>query len=245
VSLPYRWHPTGTRWKTRPDVGDLLPIEHAVWRVIDVHDLPEHQQEERRQSFVVVLRQVGAGDDVRDRDMDRHLQGPDWHFWDVYPDAHYPVCASCQEPLPCREQTAARVSAESAKWMTRYETPGVCPACQEPVTRRQESLTWSDNLEVLGGPPVTYHVGRRGCRLSAARYEERWVQADPERRRATLSCSGHVTNHGDGTYSCTQLAECPGPRAGHRGHSTCSCCGQLTGGKHGCFPRPDAQRRDA
>lgn len=225
MSLPYRWHPAGTRWQfDPPEVGMLVPYEHAVWRVVSVQ--PKREGLDGDYTHAIVLRPVGiTGDDPRDRDRDRHV-GLRRRGVQVYPDEHYPVCATCAEPLPCREQMAARVAQESAKRMGRYEMPGVCPACQEPVTARQKVHTFPGNTEVIGGPPVTFHL-RNKCHSSAVRYEERAVAVDPAHPRF-LTCPGHVTTHAPGTYQCTEMIDCPGPQAWHRSYELCRCgdCGQ-------------------
>jgi hypothetical protein len=140
---------------------------------------------------------------------------------------------------------ARRVAAESSKRMSLFETPGVCPACSEPITLRQKSVTFEDNIEIPGGPPLTYHAGRSGCRASAAQYEQRWVKADPN-RRTILTCPGHVINHGDGTYECSELTDCRGPAVSHPSYSSC-CCPDCHAVDHpGCRPAADAEllRRD-
>lgn len=79
----------------------------------------------------------------------------------------------------------------------------------------------------------------------AVGYEKRWVAADPNRRRTALSCAGHLTNHNDGTYDCTQLADCPGPEVPHPAYTRCSCpdchARPWTQGS-GCLPDPRARR---
>lgn len=271
--LPYRWYPQGTgHHYGKPEPGMVVALWHAAWRVVSATDRPrelwdpedEELQRELEQPpadrcedvlrairgpfvppYAVVLRPAHiTGDDPRSRDRDVSVAagGRRPNTWDVYRHEHYAVCARCAEPLPCREQMAERLSAAAAKKLSRYELAGVCPACEEPVTARQRSLTWPENLEVPGGPPVTFH-DRSGCRNSAADYEERWVAADPQRRAPTLTCTGHVTNHADGTYNCTEDAACPGPRARHRGYSVCSCpdC-HARPVRWGCTPLPGALR---
>jgi hypothetical protein len=251
VTLPYRWHPLGTTSELRPAVGALIAWEHQVYRLVSFTLRPPelwsdeaHARVERMGKscapHAVVLRPVDASDDPKDRGRDVHVESRG-HYWDVYKDEHYPVCASCSEPLPCRERMAERVSQAAAERMGRYELAGVCPSCGEPVTSRQRSLTFSENLEVLGGPPVTFHVGRYGCRHSAALYEQRWVEADPARRKATLTCRGSVINHNDGTYECTQFGECPGPEAEHNGYTVCRCPDCHAHGPFDCHPGPKAQ----
>jgi hypothetical protein len=48
-------------------------------------------------------------------------------------------------------------------------------------------------------------------------------------------CSGHVTNHNDGTYECTNQA-CPGPLADHRSYTCCKCPECHRRGRFGCIP---------
>lgn len=259
LHLPYRWHPLGaeTRYYEPPTPGSLIALAHAVWRVVDVSPVPVERWDvddhERVANFgdaylphMVVIRPVAVvGDDPRARDHDVHLRATG-STWMVYPDEHYPLCAACGEPLPCREQMAARTAAASAQRMDRYAVEGVCPACAEPITTRQNSVSFTENLEMPAGPPVTYHSGRRGCRRAAAEYEKRWVAADPNRRRARLSCPGHVVNHNDGTYECSELTDCPGPRVEHPSFTTCRCPDCHARGRFNCYPPPDAQllRRD-
>lgn len=248
MTLPYRWHPTGTTMELRPTVGALVAWEHQVYRVVSFTPRPSELWSDEARARVasmgksyaphaVVLRPVDASDDPQDRGRDVHLESRG-HYWDVYRDEHYAVCASCSEPLPCRERMAEQVSRKAAEWMARFEMAGVCPSCQEPVTAKQRSLTFADNVEVLGGPPVTFHVGREGCQHRAALYEQQWVEADPKRRKATLTCPGRVINHNDGTYECTQFGECPGPEAEHNGYTVCRCPDCHGRGSFGCRPGP-------
>jgi hypothetical protein len=251
MTLPYKWHPTSTRLEQKPPVGALVAWEHQVWRVVSFTRRPPElwREESQRQvqqagdhyaPYAIVLRPVDAGDDPKDRGRDVHLESRG-HYWDVYPDEHYPVCASCLEPLPCRERMAEQVSRKAGEWMARFETPGICPACEKPVSFRQRSMTFAENVEIPGGPPVTFHVGRYGCRQGAAEYERSWVAADPDGRRATLSCPGHVTNHNDGTYECTELAACPGPEARHPSYGVCRCPDCHAAGLFDCHPYADAR----
>lgn len=260
LSYGARWWPHGTRTSYQPPtVGEHIAWEHAAWRVVEVRPIPEdlwtdedrdavarrrasHHDQARPVSIVV--RPFRLGDDVKDRNKDVHLRHRSGVQWEIYPDAHFPVCAVCHEPLPCREKFGERIAGEAMKRLSRYETAGVCPSCGEVVSARQKCRTFSENLKIPGGPQVTFHVGRYGCRCSAAEYEKQWVAADPKRRKATLSCTGHVTNHGDGTYDCTALNECPGAWAIHQSHAACRCRTCHANGNPGCFPRPNARRNE-
>lgn len=259
MSLPYRWHPVGAKDKKRPEVGDLVAHDHRVWRVMSVRlraEVDWSDEDRTRVSWYVepyrsqhlpaamILRPIEVtSDDPRSRDHDKAYRlggAASWYSWPVFPNEHYPVCAQCHEPVPCRDQMAETLSHKASERMSRYEMAGVCPSCGEVVTRRQQSLTWPDNAEVPGGPPVTFHM-RRQCRGSAHDYEKRWVAMDPNARRAKLSCPGHVTNHNDGTYECSELVMCPGPTAYHQSLSTCRCPDCHARGAFGCHPSPTAR----
>jgi hypothetical protein len=92
--------------------------------------------------------------------------------WYVYPNEHYPVCASCQEPMPCREREAERIATQVMDDLARYETPGVYPSCREPVSSRQKAITFPVNVKIPGGPPVTFHAGRGACQYAATEYQK-------------------------------------------------------------------------
>lgn len=251
------WFPLGTRSVYGcPNVGSVVAFEHEAWRVVETRPLSEEHWNDSERIYArggkhtpqaVRLRPVRLENDpdpVKARSGDRHVGSLRVWSWDVFPDPeHYPVCACCGEPMPCRSEEGRKVAEMAVAQMGRFEMAGVCPACEEPVTGRQKSLTYPDNIEVLGGPPVTFH--RRGrCIGGAIDYERRWVAADPGRRRPSLFCEGHLTNHNDGTYDCTSLGLCPGPGTAHRGYTMCRCpdCHSRpwTWGR-GCAPDPKAQ----
>jgi hypothetical protein len=253
-----RWYANGALPFQKPKLGDVIAHDYAAWRVISLDPWPVEKWSERHREqveaygesyapVVAVLRPVEiTSQDVRARDYDKHFIVGGSYTWQVYPNEHYPVCATCHGPLPCRERVNEREVDQAVRQMRRHETAGVCPACGEVVTRRQRSLTFSENLEVPLGQPVTFHLRGR-CFYEAGEYEKRWVAADPEHRRCTLTCPGTVTNHSDNTYDCTQLDECPGPRARHDSATMCRCPGCWTranGRWWGCYPGPNDIRND-
>lgn len=245
MTLPYRWYPLGSTQAsfTRAakgvpiEVGTYVAFDHAAWRVTEVRpDTRDSDGKVRHHAVVVPVALYDEPDPTARRNASRSIG---WVYGlAVYPDGHYPVCAQCHEPLPCREQMAKEVSAAAAKRADRYSMEGVCPDCLEPVTSRQQSVTWPDNVVIPGGPEVTYHK-RRQCFASAIEYEQRWVAADPGRRKAMYTCTGHVVYHGNLTYECTEGVDCPGPQARHRGYSSCyldRCTEHRDLGTFGCTP---------
>lgn len=230
-----QWRPTScepNRYRGRIEAGELIAWDFDAWRVIEVSDIPaDRWTDAERQRWMDVYRCDAAKAPYRlrirrdrapasDRE-EKSVRVPPGGtpFVSLLPE-HYATCGRCGDVAPCREVVAKETSQAAAKRMGRYELEGVCPACEEPVTTRQKSLTFPENVEVLTGPPVTFHL-RYACRSSAVAYEKRWAAADPENRRTILSCRGHVTAHGDGTYECTEFALCPGPTASHPGGSSC------------------------
>lgn len=234
---PYRWWPLGTKGERKPAVGRIVAWRHMAWRVVESGPVPEVDwtQEDRDrltgykpayrakyEPWRIVMRPVTVtGDDPRDRDYDVHLRlGASYYAgFDTYPDEHYPVCAACGEPVPCREAKASEITEAASKKADRYSIPGVCPNCQEMITARQKAVTFDENLHVPFGPPVTFHAGRRECRYYAADYEEKWAQQAPG-RVTTLSCPGDIWRHVDGP-ECTEGDDCRGLAARHRHRQSC------------------------
>ena len=256
------WQPEhGAYSREVPTVGTLLAWDHEVWRVLAVNPYPEdrwrpedreHVEERGRDHapLHLILRpsRHDSPDPVAARSRDRSVTVLPGRtvFW-VIRDEHFPVCARCQEPLPCRHRFAEKAARAAMADMRLYEMPGVCPSCQEPVSSRQKSLTFPDNIIIPGGPPVTFHTRWR-CHWRARRYEDAWVAADPERRRTSLTCPGKYTQHCDDTYECSELNECRGPDVVHRGGSvTCGCPDCRARGWTGWIPRSRRRqrRRDA
>jgi hypothetical protein len=254
-----RWEPSDARPQhTTPTPGQLVGWDHAVWRVIKVKPYPQDRWTDEHREYVVRFgesyapvhvwlrpAQHDSADPVEARRYDRSVSAVGGRTtWYVYRTEHYPVCVRCQEPLPCREMWSEAVARHAIAELRDFEVAGVCPACSEPVSARQRSITFSDNLMIPGGPPVTFHVRSR-CRWQAMRYEDRWVAADPERRRTTLSCPGFYTAHNDGTYDCSEFGECRGTQAEHRGGSgVCRCPDCHARGPFGCWPTRGRRRRD-
>lgn len=255
-----RWSPDHTtRSADPPNVGDLIAWEHNVWRVLAVHVKPESEwtSEERHEVMsykrsawnriapaTVTARPllpttVGPAATRQDMNLTKEAGRFDWR---IYIDEHYPVCGQCGEPTPCRDRIGLREAEQALQKMDRHETTGVCPSCLEVISDRQKSITFTENLEIPGGPPVTFHVGRGNCRYSASAYEKRLVDADSN-RRTTLSCPGDVTTHNDGTYDCTADAECRGPDAFHPSYQTCECRSCHAHGRFGCRLSPTAIQR--
>lgn len=234
---PYRWRPLGTTTERQPPAGRIVAWRHAAWRVIESTPVPEVDwtQEDRdrlsrykpefrsaSQPWMIVVRPVlVTGDDPRDRDDDVHLRQPASYSdgMEVYPDEHYPVCARCGEPVPCRESKARELTDLAAKKADRYSIPGVCPHCEEMITARQKTVTFGENLYVPFGPPVTFHAGRRECLYYAADYEQKWAGLVPG-RVTTLSCPGDVWEHADGE-ECTEGDDCRGLTVRHRHRQSC------------------------
>lgn len=243
MTLAYEWWPDHADRTHRPEPGQIIGFDHAVWRVIDVQDVPEVDWTDEQRAMVArykpelrhryvphvaVVRPVHiTTDDPRAADHDLHLEStdPSRVTWFAYRSEHYPVCGICAEPLPCRDQEAARVGEQEMLRLARYETPGVCPACLEPVTARQKSVTFARNTVLPGvGPPVTFHL-RGGCGAEAARYDQH-LAADPAWRPVLWCPHTAVIHPGAGMYECAAGADCPG--AGERGpspyHSSLTAC---------------------
>jgi len=141
---------------------------------------------------------------------------------------HYAVCWQCGDLAPCREVEA---QGEAEREMVVFDKlanvmPGCCWSCSEPITSRQHATTFAGPNLLLPTAPAdpSFHL-RRDCRSGAAKYEEMWVAADPTRSRSllTLTCTGTVVVHHDGSAECFGAVEsdCPSVYAGHRSHTAC------------------------
>lgn len=247
------WDPAvrGTDWEGRkPPVGALIAWNRRPLRVVEVRDQPPGDWDEKardqwleagmpepwhRAPFEVHVRPVGGG---------KRTMGiiQPWHYgWARPLPDHYAVCVHCGELAPCREITAQRQARQEMAAFERLANvlPGCCWGCSEPITARQRAVTFpGENLLMpTAGPDVTFHL-RRTCFGAAARYEERWVTADPRRPRSllTLRCAGSVIVHADGSAECFGAvdSDCPSTHAWHRGWS--ACYAQTHGCGQGCSP---------
>lgn len=187
-----RWFPLGaTRCTYLPEPGTLLAIDHAVWKVAEVGEPDQHEwtdvdhtawMQHNRRPFVVTAYPVDQEHNRwkirgRARQMaNGRLSGSQFY---AYPDEHYPVCASCSEPLPCRETERRRLAEQELRQAEAWQRPGVCPACGQPVTTKQDSMTFP-NVKVPGGPLLTFHIGRQACRSAARDYAKQAAEQGHE-----------------------------------------------------------------
>jgi hypothetical protein len=234
------WWPNGANadsGRKRPNVGDIVAHDFRPWRVMDVRDSPLQDGEPTYyQPYMLHLRPAHLDTWQTAMNEDKHGRVVS-HRWPIL-DEHYPVCVKCGDLTPCREVTADKTAAASIERASRYETAGVCPACEEVVTHRQKSITWQQNMVAILGPPVTFHL-RSKCWHSAWDYERSLLAQDPNVKRR-LHCGGHLTNHGDGTYECSNGVECPGPSTWHQSMRVCECHRPHV---NGCEPGPLAVNR--
>lgn len=92
----------------------------------------------------------------------------------VYRDGRVWLCSCCGDPVPCRNEIAAEVSAEEARIFEQRLNrmgPGICYGCGEVITSRQERVTFpGDHADFPGRSGPTFHT-RKACR------GERWAYA--------------------------------------------------------------------
>lgn len=211
MSLPYVWSANGTTLGGVPEVGDLFPMEHAVYEMLEVGEPKVTPDGQTVYQVVYALR--------GNTDPDETLRGMVFPAWTKYPDKHYPVCADCGEPTPCKERTVEKLATRAIATAERYSTEGVCPSCQEVVATNQLAMHYPDNVVIPFGPPLTFHW-RSQCRAAVLDYDLHWARVMG--RRPILSCPGVAMWHRD-HYECTLGAECAGAWAAHAGHVVCSC----------------------
>ena len=158
--------PAGTSFVSTKNLtpGQLVAWNHRVWRVTSVEEL---QPGGRRPWRLVLGNPTSVNRDEVSLGVGHHPS----HIHAFTEDEHYPVCANCGGPWPCRELHSREQAKQDAARARRYELPGVCPACEEPVTPRQLRQTWLVNLHHWDrDQPVTFHL-RRGCEDEAIRYD--------------------------------------------------------------------------
>lgn len=168
-----RWRPQDANFRVNAEPGSIVAFNFKPWRVIDIRTGVEHRDHPGITYTVYRLRPIDAGDCA---DRDEHRGWTPRSLGPIVLNDHYGLCVHCGELLPCREIMAARAAADAAREMARFDTPGVCPACQEPVTHRQAHETFSANVMVPLGPPVTFHAGRRACRAEMEQYRQRLAE---------------------------------------------------------------------
>lgn len=250
------WHPDRTRslYGRRPVVGDLLGMQHAVWRVTGVDDEPLLEDDDRqvwldhgmpdlatwnRRPYRVRAVHVGGVipgwvNDRPDREGVIRVRARHRVSWQVYKSGRWPQCSCCGEPMPCRAELEDRAVDAAEKRMTVMERrmPGCCWACDEPITNRQRAVTYlGTNLDLPTAPPPRFHR-RRKCQHAAEAYEERWLAADPARGRILTwpLCPGTLVVHHDGDSECHGgLDTCHGHETHNHRHRT--SCYALS---HGC-----------
>jgi hypothetical protein len=242
------WVPLRTEHKHRPEAGDLIAQDHAVWRVEQVADLPLDDADRQKwldhgmpdpetwpqRPYQVNAEWVGGKEPAwSKRGGSRKLgiirvPAGKYTSWRVYQGERWPQCSCCGEPMPCRAELEDRQVTASLDSLARLEAipPGACWACAEPITTRQKTVTYpGENLDLPGGQQVYFHT-RRGCVRQAHEYEERWVAADPRRERILTwpHCDGILVVHADGSSECqpgqTQLRGEVKPQPDCRGHLT-------------------------
>lgn len=231
---PRHWHPRGTRHTyDRPEAGDLVAVDHAVWRVTSVGDIPLHDDADReawlaagmpdlttwrRRPYAVNVTHVGGKPPRRpgkDGQYGMRIPADDLRSWEVYPRGRWPQCSCCGEPMPCRAELADEHVEYAEEQVSEFEArmPGCCWSCNEPITQRQRAVVYPGiNLDLPTGPEPRFHL-RAKCRYAAERYEERWLAAAgevPRKRVLTYpKCPGRCIVHADGSSQC------------HGGHDDC------------------------
>lgn len=244
------WYPLHTRrCYTRPDEGQLIARQHAVWKVVKVEDIELTDGDRdvwlnagmpdladwRERPYRITVEWVGGvkPDWAERQDGSRRHGGIDirarsWKTWLVYPDGRWPRCSCCGEPMPCRAELEDEQVSAGLNRIAKLEAipPGACWACSEPVSTRQKSVSYpGENIDLPGGQTPQFHL-RGKCRPSAHMYEERWVAADPRRERILTwpRCDGALIVHADGSSECVAgrnpLGEDHTPQPDCRGHLT-------------------------
>lgn len=246
---PRQWHPLLARARTRctrPGVGDLVAMEHAVWRVVHVADTPVLDDRDlkawedagrpdlgtwRERPYVVRVAYVGGhiAPEWRIRD-EPALGGPGRYGtvrvnthaygrrWHVYEAGRWPACSCCGEPMPCRAEMEDQAVEYAVEVAAEHERklPGCCWACGEPVTSRQESVTYAGMNLDLPTAPPPQFHTRQRCAGAAKDYEDRWRAGDSARPRVLT----WPKCRGHLVTHVDAVTECHGGEDGCRGHET-------------------------
>lgn len=230
--VPFIWR-NPLRYTIRPEPGELLVWQWAVWRVVDVKERGDDRL------ALYLRREAGPRHPWERREGVVHVamleRGP-FQIVEVYP-----VCSCHGHPWPCKQMVMDRqIEAEARALEVRLgrAVPGVCAACGEPVSSRQRHVVFpGENLLVPGGPPATFHL-RDACRRRAEGYEEKRLTADPTVTRL-CTCPGVAFEHrgvdGEkrGPLDCSAGPACTGHHFG-RAH----WCGTSLSLVDGEWPRP-------
>ncbi|MFD1145896.1 hypothetical protein [Saccharothrix hoggarensis] len=177
------WRPSGAnRTREDPAVGTLLAYDHRAWHVVEIRRLPEERWDDLDRAMIAEWGPAAAPRIavLHAADPAAAAPGVAWlrwwpsrTAWWVYPSPHYPVCAHCGEPHPCRAAEAAHLAAQEIARAARYEHPDVCPECGGHVESHHRPLRFDRNIIWPGGPPVSFHGNRKACRRAAEAYAAR------------------------------------------------------------------------
>lgn len=219
------WRPLGTReTRDRPRPGALIAHEHAVWRVLGVHDVEFDDDDRRRwtqaglpdpatwcrRPYQLSAEHVGGAVPAKPTTTyGMVIRAEVAHLvqWNVYrSDRRWPQCSVCGEPVPCREELEeAEIGAvldTVAQLMAK--APGNCWSCDRRIGGAAFVEYVGDNLELPGGHPPRFHRRRGDCVYQAEVYERKWLAVDPRRERILTwpECDGLLVVHADGTSEC-------------------------------------------
>lgn len=247
-----RWLPLAAHSKRRPEAGDLLALEHGVWRVERVLDLqltdtdrevwleagaPDLDTWRGRPYRIECVHEAGArpywapaDGPVQPAKLDVPAEQFSSRSWFVYPaSGRWPQCSCCGEPMPCRADLEDREVTKGMNEIAKHsrKIPGNCWACNEEINRRQKSVLYvGDNLDLPGAAAPRFHT-RSQCRGWAERYELRWIAGDPRRERILTypKCGGILVVHADGSSECKTGEK---PLLGDVAISEPDCRGHLT-----------------
>lgn len=207
-----RLRAVGSEWcYGAPQVGDLILRDATATHPGVVRRITSVREDERdgRKLWIV---EYTAPDADPTTGTDRKAIG----FWAnvgwLRMPEHYPICAVCNDLMPCKHTVIDVIAEHSSDLMEKFSTPGVCPSCREPVTARQRSITYDRNMHGIGD--VTFHL-RKKCIHSAYDYD-RAVHADDGHYRLTCPGTAHkgLDEHGLPVTYCS-LPDCRGANRKH------------------------------